>query len=91
MFGITLPAINSAARTLAGYLAVWLVAKGFITAEDSELLVTAIVAVVGVAASMYFRRTNAIVGQAASLPEVKKIVAEPAVSQDVPSDKVVAR
>lgn len=91
MFGITVPAITSAARTIAGYAAVYLVAKGFVVSDEADLLVTAFVSIVGVAASMYFRRTNAIVAQAAALPEVGKIVASPEVSSAVESGKVVAR
>jgi hypothetical protein len=37
--------------------------------------VTAIVTVVGLGASIYFRRKTALVSQAASLPEVAKVVA----------------
>jgi len=75
MFGITVPALTSAARTLAGYLAVWLVAKGVIVDAESELVVTGVVTIVGLLASIYFRRKTALVSQAASLPEVAKVVA----------------
>jgi hypothetical protein len=91
MFGITVPALTSAARTLAGYLAVWLVAKGFIVEAESELIVTAVVTVVGLVASIYFRRRSALVGQAAALAEVGKIVAAPELAASVPNGKVVAR
>lgn len=91
MFGITVPALTSAARTLAGYLTVWLVAKGLIVEAESELVVTAIVTLVGLAASIYFRRRSALVGHVAALPEVGKIVAEPDLAASVPSAKVVAR
>ena len=90
MFGITVPALTSAARTLAGYLTVWLVAKGFIVEAESELVVTAVVAITGLAASIYFRRRSALVGQAASLAEVGRIVAEPDLAASVPSAKVVS-
>jgi hypothetical protein len=88
MFGITVPAITSAARTLAGYLAVWLVAKGLIVEGESELVVTGIVTVVGLVASIYYRRTTAIVAQAAALPEVTKVVTTPAVAAAVDSPAV---
>jgi hypothetical protein len=91
MFGITVPALSSAARTLAGYLTVWLVAKGFIVEAESELVVTAVVTLVGLAASVYFRRRSALVGQAAGPTEVGKIVAAPDLAASVPSAKVVAR
>lgn len=91
MFGITVPALTSAARTLAGYLTIWLVAKGFIVEAESELVVTAVVTMTGLAASIYFRRRSALVGQAASLTEVGRIVAEPDLAASVPSPKVVSR
>jgi hypothetical protein len=75
MFGITVPALTSAARTLAGYLAVWLVAKGVIVDAESELVVTGVVTIVGLLASIYFRRKTALVAQAASLPDVAKVIA----------------
>jgi hypothetical protein len=88
MFGITLPAINSAARTLAGYAAVWLVAKGFLTdGAESELFITGVVTIVGLAASMYFRRKTALVKQAANLPEVKTItVTDPQIVDAAPAN-----
>ncbi|BCJ90374.1 hypothetical protein IZ6_11090 [Terrihabitans soli] len=91
MFGITVPALTSAARTLAGYLTVWLVAKGFIVEAESELVVTAIVTLTGLAGSIYFRRRSALVEQAASLAEVGKIIAAPELAGSVPSAKVVSR
>lgn len=74
MFGITVPALTSGARTLAGYLAVWLVAKGVIVAAESELVVTGVVTIVGLGASIYFRRKTAIIAQAESLPEVSRVI-----------------
>jgi hypothetical protein len=91
MFGLTVPALTSAARTLAGYLTVWLIAKGLIVEAESELVVTAIVTLVGLAASIYFRRRSALVAQTAALTEVGKIVATPDLAASVPSAKVVAR
>lgn len=70
MFGITLPAITSAARTLAGYLAVWLVAKGVVDTGESELLVTVLTGIVGIGASIFFRRKTALVTQTAALDGV---------------------
>lgn len=90
MFGITLPAVNSAARTLIGYLTVWLIAKGYITAEDSEWIATAFVAIVGGAFSLYTRRRAALVGQAAALPEVTKIVTTPELAAKVDNPTVKA-
>lgn len=89
MFGITVPALTSAARTLAGYLAVWLVAKGLIVDADIENVVALITTAVGIGASVYFRRTSAIVEQAANLPEVKTItVTTKAVADEAPANVV---
>lgn len=90
MFGITLPAINSAARTVIGYLTVWLVAKGYIVADDVETITTVAVGIVGLLASMYFRRTTAIVAQAAALPEVSKVVTTKEVATKVDDPAVKA-
>ena len=87
MFGITVPALTSAARTLMGYATVWLIAKGFIVPEDVESLTTIVVTVVGLVASVYFRRTTAIVSQAANLPEVKTItVTDPQIADAAPAN-----
>lgn len=92
MFGITVPALTSAARTLAGYLAVWLVAKGVIVAAESELVVTGVVTIVGLGASIYFRRKSALVSQAGALTEVTRIVTTAAIAAKVDDPAtVVAR
>lgn len=87
---ITVPSLTSAARTAAGYLAVWLVAKGFIVEGESEFVVTSVVTFVGLAASVYFRRRQALINQVAALPETKEIVTTPELAANAPSAKVTA-
>ena len=87
-----LTSILRTALQIGGTLAV---SRGWIDAETSASLQSAVLALAGAVAvigatawSIYARRKAGIVASAAALPEVKRIEAAPKVADAVPSGKV---
>lgn len=83
--------LKNIAAPIVAIIVAWLSRQvPFIDPATWGMLVDALIAAVTAGVLGYFNRGSAVIASAAALPEVKTIVAEPAMANAIPSSDVVS-